>query len=265
MDLEKLRKSKNIQSYTLEAFKELHENEKTVVIGTPCQIQGFYNVFGDNENILYVEMDCMGPAGSNLLIKYVDYLNNINSSGIRKITMKEKSKDWLTFGVRVEFEDGTEYYSDKYKDPFCVCFNFAHTIQDTCLKYCRWIQKSAADIRIGDAWDYAGRFPYKIVKNGLSLVSVQSPKGMKWIKYIQPELNLIPVKRPFPQKSEILSNKKIFESLRNEDQTILDAVKIYHDVPFHINVIRKAEEILSRNFYVYILSKRIKRFLEKGH
>lgn len=243
----------------------MHENEKMIVIGTPCQIQGFYNVFGDSENILYIEMDCMGPAGNILLKKYMDYLNSINPSGIRKIIMKEKSKSWLTFGVRVEFEDGAEYYSDKYKDPFCICFNFAHTIQDTCLKYCRWVQNSSADIRIGDAWDYARKFPYKTVKNGLSLISVQSPKGMKWMKHIQPELNIIPVKRSYPKKLEIVSNKKVFESLRDENQTILDAVKIYHDESFFVNATRKMEEILSRNFYVYILAKGIKHFLKKGH
>lgn len=207
----------------------------------------------------------MGPAGKNLFDKYVNYLNNINPSGIKDILMKDKTKNWLTYGVRVKFKDGTEYYADKYKDPFCQCFNFAHTIQDTCLKYCRWTQKSSADIRIGDAWDFAGKFPYKITKYGLSLVSVQTSKGLGWIKLLREDMKLIPVRREMPKQTLILSDERIFESLRDENQTILDAVNIFHDKPVLFKAFRKAEEILSRNFYVYILTKKIKSFLKKGY
>lgn len=261
--LELLRKSKYVQSYTPEVFQKISKEEKFVIIGTPCQIQGFYNIYGNRDNMLLVELDCMGPAGKNLLDKYVKYLNTVNSSGIKNIVMRDKTKDWLTYGTRVIFEDGTEYYADKYKDPFCQCFNFAHTIQDTCLEYCRWTQKSAADIRIGDAWDYAGQFPYKIARNGLSLVSVQTSKGMQWFHDIQAQMEVTPISREMPQRIKITSDQRIFQSLRDENQTILDAVKLYCSQTIRRRFIFKIEEVLSRNFYVYIFAKKMKSLIRR--
>lgn len=257
-DLDQLRKSKYVQSYISEALQEIPENEKVIVIGTPCQIQGAYNIFGNRDNMLYIEMDCMGPSGKNLLDKYMQYLNTINSSGIKKISMREKTKGWFNYGVRVEFEDGAEYYSDKYKDPFCLCFNFAHTIQETCLKHCRWIQQSSADIRIGDAWDYAAKFPYRIAKNGLSLVSVQTRKGNEWLGELRTVMEVIPVVREQPKKKKINSNEKIFECLRDDSKTIIDAVNIFQQKPFLNKAVAKIEELLSRNYYIYLVSKKIK-------
>lgn len=259
-DLDKLRKSKYVQSYISDAFQAISENEKVIIIGTPCQIQGAYNIFGNRDNMLYIEMDCMGPSGKNLLDKYIQYLNTLNSSGIRKISMREKTKDWINYGVRVEFKDGTEYYSDKYKDPFCLCFNFAHTIQDTCLKHCRWIQQSSADIRIGDAWNYAAKFPYRIAKNGLSLVSVQTLKGNEWFDELRQYMDVVPVVRGKPQKKIIHSNEKIFECLRDENKTIIDAVNIFQKKPLLSKIIEKIEEYLSRNYYIYLGTKKIKEF-----
>lgn len=256
--LEKLRKSKYVQSYFPDALQAISKDEKVIIIGMPCQIQGAYNIFGNRDNILYIDIDCMGPSGKNLLDKYIKYLNTLNMSGIKKLIMREKTKDWINYGVRVEFEDGTNYYSDKYKDPYCLCFNFAHTIQDTCLKHCRWIQHSSADIRIGDAWAYTAKFSYRIAKNGLSLVSIQTSKGNEWFDKLRQHMEVLPVVREMPQKKKITSDKRIFECLRDENKTIIDAVNIFKKKPLLNKIIAKIEEYLSRNYYIYLVSKKIK-------
>lgn len=210
-------------------------------------------------------MACMGGGGYNLLKKYMEFLQRYNQSGIKEIRMRDKTKSWMTYGTRVFFEDGSEYYQDKYKDPFCQCFNFAHAIQNSCMDNCRWLQKSAADIRIGDAWDYAEMFPYQKARDGLSFISVQSERGTQWIQYMKERMELIPVSGKMPEPTRVRSSEAVLKMLRNDTIFIEDIVKAYHSVSLGTKIVWKAEEILSRNYQIYLLCKKIKRRLKSKY
>ena len=260
--LNALRKSKYVQSYTAEIMEHLDSIPQFIMIGTPCQVAAARNIVGNREDVLLVDMDCMGPAGKNLLDKYIYFLRQKNSSGIESIQMRDKTKDWMTYGVKVNFLDGSTYYQDKYADPFCICFNFAHSIQDTCLKNCRYCDCSMADIRIGDAWDYFGKFSRKVVRGGMSLVSIQTEKGLRWIQEIEPDAEIVPVKRKLSKKIDISADKKIMEILRQPDKSIEDAVKIYKEKSMLVKSKRKIQEIISKNYYLYLLAKQVKEIIK---
>lgn len=65
--LERMRSSKYIQSNTLDVFRKVKNT--FIIIGTPCQIQAFRNVYGEQKDILFVEMACMGGGGYKPLRK----------------------------------------------------------------------------------------------------------------------------------------------------------------------------------------------------
>ncbi len=256
--LERMRSSKYIQSNTLDIFHSIRDT--SIIIGTPCQIQAFRNIYGEQNNMLLVDMACMGGGGYNLLEKYMEFLSSYNSSGIKDIKMRSKRKNWMTYGTHVFFEDGSEYYQDKYKDPFCQCFNFGHAIQNTCMDKCRWCQKSAADIRIGDAWDYAYAFSYKIAKNGLSLLSVQTEKGSQWVQYLSDRMTIKSVEGKIPRPYGLTSNELLLEMLRDTTISIKDIVKAYNSTSLYKKIVRAFEQILSKNYYAYVLTKRLKEW-----
>ena len=190
----------------------------------------------------------------------MEFLSNYNSSGIKDIKMRSKRKNWMTYGTHVFFKDGSEYYQDKYKDPFCQCFNFGHAIQTTCMDKCRWCRKSAADIRIGDAWDYAYAFSYKIAKNGLSLLSVQTEKGSQWVQYLSERMTIKSVEGKIPRTYGLTSNELLLEMLRDNTISIEDIVKAYNSTSLYKKIVRAFEQILSKNYYAYILTKRLKEW-----
>ena len=256
--LERMRSSKYIQSNTLDVFRAVQNN--SIIFGTPCQIQAFRNVYGEQKDILYVGVAGMGGGGYNLLEKYVKFLSNYNSSGIKEIRMRDKKRGWMNYGTHVFFNDGSEYYQDKYKDPFCQCFNFGHAIQNLCMDNCRWGCKSAADIRIGDAWEYADAFSYKIAKNGLSSIFVQTKQGRQWVQRLQERMILIPVDGKKQEACGVSSNEFLLEMLRDHTVSIEEIVKFYHSVSLDKKIVRAIERILSRNYYVYLVTKRIKKW-----
>lgn len=162
-ELRLLQKSKYVQSSTVDAFKRLKAIDKAVIFATPCQIAGLRKCYSDKKGFLFVDFDCMGPAGYQLWGKYYDYLNAQNLSGIQLLTMRTKKKSWMNYGTHVIYHDGAEYYNDKYHDPFCQLYHFAHLIQDTCTS-CKYLNSTKADIRIGDAWNHIEGFSKNEIK-----------------------------------------------------------------------------------------------------
>lgn len=62
-DLEKMKSSKYVQSYTLNAFSEIQPNNKTLIIGLPCQIYGirkYIQQLGVEDNFILVDLFCRG-------------------------------------------------------------------------------------------------------------------------------------------------------------------------------------------------------------
>jgi len=258
--LEQLRKSKNVQSYTPDAFSKIKSLEKVVVFGTPCQIAGLRNLYGNREGMLLIDFDCMGPAGLGLWDKYVQYVNKLNTSGIKKLEMRYKKKSWMMYGIYIGYEDKKEYFQDKFHDPFCILYNVARTIQNTCLEDCKFLNASMADLRIGDAWNYADDFGRQQVRDGLSLLTSQTERGNEVLNRISEKVVMMETVRVPNKKTSASYNAAIWESIRNPKDTIINALNIYNSVDIKTKLLRKVSYLLSANDTVYLF---IKKMLKK--
>lgn len=261
IDLLKLKKSKYVQSYTYDGFSQIKEAEKVVVFGTPCQIAGLRNLYGEREGLLLVDFDCMGPAGYNLWKKYLSYLDDLDATGIKSLEMRHKKHSWMRYGTLVEFNDGQQYYKDKFHDPFCVLYHLAHTIQYPCLNECKYKDSSMADLRIGDAWNHVSGFTKSEIHDGLSLVTPLTEKGKSALTSISDEIVLKEVKRTDNISLKITSDSRIVECLRNEESNIEDAICIYNDVSLMRRLIRILSVVLSSNDFVYLSVKSLKKYV----
>lgn len=261
-DLERLRKSKYVQSYTMDAFKRIKDLKKVVVFGTPCQIAGLRNQYGHRDGMILVDFDCMGPAGINLWDKALGYYNSIDRSGITSVRMRDKKKSWMMYGTRIEFRSGRVYWNDKFHDPFCILYHFGRTIQDACTMECRFLNASLADVRIGDAWNYTDGFTVGQIKGGLSIITPLTDLGNDVLHEISDVLYLKEVVRNTQAMPVAVENERLTECINNPDRTIMDAVGIYNDVGVLKRTGRRISYMLSANERVYLL---IKRMLRKLH
>ncbi|WIV12037.1 Coenzyme F420 hydrogenase/dehydrogenase, beta subunit C-terminal domain [Proteiniborus sp. MB09-C3] len=182
-DLEKMKSSKYVQSYIIDAFSKIDSNKKTLIIGLPCQIYGIrkyiYQV-GIEKNFILVDLFCRGTTPINLFLKYKEYLKSEYGLGeFVKLNFRSKRIGWHKFSVVIQDKDGKEYSKTVYDDIF-----FSFYLKNTCFKEscyeCEFRHNRVfADIRLGDFWGTK----YYSHDEGVSLVSIYSEKGLEiWQK-----------------------------------------------------------------------------------
>ena len=199
----------------------------------------------------------MGPSGLVLWKKYLDYLNKYNTSGIRSLEMRYKKKSWMSYGTQVVYNDGGVYYKDKYHDPFCKLYHFAHLIQNSCYEECRFLNHTEADMRIGDAWGYTDGMSKQAIHDGLSIVTPQTVKGEEVLKQISEFVEGFDTSRKENIVLQVKDNSSLWNCIRNSEKNISDAESVYDSVGFLQKFYRKLSYLISVNDDIYILVKRV--------
>jgi coenzyme F420-reducing hydrogenase beta subunit len=190
-DLPAIRGSKYLQSRTHEAFSQLSGDERYVIFGTPCQINGIRKSMGkrlDPDKVILVDFFCHGVPSMLLWQKYLAYIKKHHGiSTIEEIRFRDKSTGWHNYSMRISGNGRT--YSRSMRDD--LFYNFY--LSDICLNKgcysCTLGHESiASDIRMGDFWGPK----FREDKKGVSLIMVNTPAGQKVLEAIKEQLTLIP-------------------------------------------------------------------------
>lgn len=191
VDLEAIRSSKYLQSYTPAAFSQLAKDGKYLVVGTPCQIYGvrkWVEMMRWEERFVLVDFFCHGTPSFNLWKKYKEHLRDRHGLGksLRSVNFREKGTGWHTYAMSVSDSAGAKYVREKAagRDLF-----FRFFLRDTCLSAscyeCRLrLDHCASDIRIADFWGTK----YADNQRGVSLVITNTEKGARAFEAIKPAL-----------------------------------------------------------------------------
>lgn len=161
-DLERIKKSKYLQSNNVEIFRniliECEQNSavKFIVFGTPCQIWGlskFIELYQIKNEILKIEIFCHGVPS---YLVWKDYLNNrINQYSkdekIISIDFRNKKNGWHNYLFEIKTNKSTYYYK-KGQDLFYKAFFDTVLMNKACQKCDVRKKYSVADIRLGDFW-----------------------------------------------------------------------------------------------------------------
>ena len=181
-DLERVKGSKYLQSYTVQAFNEvangLKQNRKYVVFGTPCQIAAFdkySRILRRRTNLLLIDFFCHGVPSYLLWESYLGELTKRHRGTIRNVRFRDKRNGWHAFTMAIEYDDST-YYSDRHldKDMFYEFFLGNYCLNDSCYNSIYRYLNSKADIRLGDLW---GR-KFESNREGVSGMIVFTNAGM---------------------------------------------------------------------------------------
>ncbi len=168
--------SKYIQSYTLPGFSQLNRNEKFFVTGTPCQIDSlrrYIRKYKVEHNYVLMDFFCHGVPSMNLWRKYTAMIE-CQIGHISFASWRNKQAGWHdswamgidgaqpsrhrgsgagTFELESKAED-YEYFSPKKNGDLFYSFFLDNTcLGKACYDNCKYkVNKSAADIRVGDLW-----------------------------------------------------------------------------------------------------------------
>lgn len=201
--LDKLRKSKYIESYTGNVFSQVHsklkDNRIVVFVGTPCQIEGLIRFLeikrADTTNLLLVRFVCHGVPSNSFFRQYKAYEEKNHHSTMVDFDFRPKFKGWGTPTWYVKFQNGKEikdlsyYYYYYYR-----AFYDNISLRKSCYS-CKRVFDNRADLTIADFWGLKRLKPESNEKEGISLVLTHSRKGEEALDSIKNDcvIEAIPV------------------------------------------------------------------------
>ena len=181
-DLDKLRRSKYVQSDLNGCFKEIKEqleNNTTVLFsGTPCQVGGLLSYLQKPyENLITLDFVCHGVPSPKVWEEYLSYQEKAYNSKIIEVNFRDKSKGWKTSSISLVFKNGKNYKKGFGEDTYMKAFLSNISLRSSCYgcKYKSTNRKS--DLTLADYWGIDKVNPSLDDNKGLSMVLVQSKKG----------------------------------------------------------------------------------------
>lgn len=191
-----LRRSKYLQSNTKFTFsevkKDLNEGRIVLFCGTGCQIAGLLSFLRKPyENLYTCDIVCHGVPSQKVWRKFREEKEEKAGKRIVDLVFRDKSNGWSSNQYKIIYDDGSiekerstvqpfhaGYLTGIFYRPSCGCCKFA-----TLPRY--------SDLTLADFWKYKGKF-HSVENNlGVSLITVNSKKGLSLLekskKYIEIE------------------------------------------------------------------------------
>lgn len=189
--LEKLRKSKYVQSNTEYIYREiagyLKEGRKVLFTGCPCQVAGARKYFGKSEeNIYYVDILCHGTPSVQM---WQDYLyENFDVEKIASIDFRNKKIGWRADSIVIDWKDGTSQTFPVAKSAYEEGFQHNISLRDGC-EECEFAgHQRQGDLTIGDFWGIS-RYQKELNDGkGTSVVLVNNAVGQQILGAVATQL-----------------------------------------------------------------------------
>lgn len=193
-ELEPLRMSKYLQSYTGESYiesKNALENGKEVLyVGCPCQVAGLNSFLGkDYENLFTIDLLCHGGPSQMVFEKYLDEVHK--GKGIQYVGFRDKDYFGWSTEMTIRYTDGGIYRQKRDRDLFYRAFLPCFSVRPHC-QVCNYSRlPRQGDITLGDFWGVSKLDKRFADGKGTSIVTANSTRGLRMIETLWDELNLL--------------------------------------------------------------------------
>lgn len=222
-DLECLKGSKYLQSKIentyIEARTFLKEGKQVLFSGTGCQIAGLRKFLHyDYDNLLTVDILCHGVPSPMIWQEYLKELENKHRKKVKQVYFRNKAEGWKKCQVRVVFDDGSQFISKFYDNPYMRLFLSNISLRPSCYD-CKFKSvERVSDFTIGDAWGVNNLLPEMDDDKGTSIVLVHSQKGRMILGEIEGDLlaceveidDLLPPSADSRRSVAVHPNRKVF-------------------------------------------------------
>ena len=189
-ELQKLRKSKYLQSYSGnidKKVKDLLDNDRYVLFsGTPCQVAGLRKYLKkDYEKLLIIDIFCSNAPSALFFKKYIDEKFNGN---LKSYEFRNKSKGYncLTISVTDNSDNVTIFHGAREDNYQRVYHN--HIMTPKHCEKCRYQSlKRYGDFSIGDFWWLDKHDKETDQSKGINILLVNNDKAKAFLENIPSE------------------------------------------------------------------------------
>lgn len=259
-DLHLLNGSKYVQSDTLNTFitakEDLEKGRLVVYSGTPCQISGFKAFLKkDYDNLVTIDIICHGVPSFSAFKKYIEFYEDKQKIKLSNYIFRVNNKFGGSYagkaiGTKIKNNKSCEKKIKYYNEYYYHYFLSSQICRESCYQCDYANLNRTGDFTLGDFWGAEGeKLPFDI-KNGCSLVLVNTKKASelfdklninikeisidKAVKYNQ-QLKK-PVEKP-STREEIIRRfkeypaKKIQRAYLKENQLSILKAKVKYSIP----------------------------------
>lgn len=192
-DLEKLRKSKYVQSDIGNVYSDikilLEKNKIVLFTGCPCQVDGLYSFLGKDYSTLYtLDLICHGVPPPRMWTEFVDHIRK--GQKITSVDFRSKEKGW-THSLAVSYNTG-EKYAENRTGLWSRAFLSSAMSRKSCSR-CKYANmQRSGDLTIGDFWGAKKHpeHPNLDDEKGTSVVLCNNEKGAKLLEVIKTHTKL---------------------------------------------------------------------------
>ncbi len=187
-ELQRLRKSKYVQSTLGNVFKEIEEALKkgslVLFAGTPCECEAIYGYLARPYDNLYLcDFICHGVPSPKVFRDWVGFLEDKYHDTFQNISFRIKDAGWhssgLQSGTRTFFAKRTRTHIPAFFDKFMNGFLENIYLRPSCHE-CRFKgERIHTDITIADFWGIKKLDKTMSHRKGTSLVLINSEKGKR--------------------------------------------------------------------------------------
>lgn len=189
------RGSKYVQSKVGSSYKQiksfLQNNREVLFTGTPCQIAGLKNFLKkDYPNLLTIEILCHGVPSPKVWQRYLaEKKAQFQCNDIYQINFRDKSNGWAQYHFVIDFKNGVQYNTPFSNDIYFNGFLGNLYLRPSCYACKCKNGRANSDLVIADYWNINEALPEYNDNKGISLVLINSPKGLSTINSLSTQID----------------------------------------------------------------------------
>ena len=216
-DRDKMKGSKYVQSDLGNTFlsvkKDLQDGRKVLFTGTPCQVDGLIRSLQmKTDNLLCVDLICHGTPSPLVFADHLKLLEQKTNARIIGYHFRPKNWTWHVHREIAVLNNGKIYHSNAYSDLWRTIYYGRYVTKPSCHN-CQYSSLNRpGDITMGDCRGIDRLCDNFGSDEGVSLVLVNSQKGLDYFNKIRNEMRIIeinnicevmqpPLKEPSKQSS----------------------------------------------------------------
>lgn len=234
-DIHLLRGSKYVNAAVGHAYQDVlrHiQNGKMVLFsGTPCQVSGLnrYLQCKKYDNLITIDIMCHGVPSPKVWRKYLYEVAKGND--VHNISFRSKAFGWNRYALLIEDGNGILLHEPNINNVFMRGFLNNLYNRNSCSNCPARGFSSGSDLTIGDYWEIEQDNP-EFDNRGVSLVTVNTPKGMSLLEKVRADLSI--------QKVDFSSILK-----SNCHSTLLNSAPIHPNRKYFFSHLDKTDNVSS--------------------
>lgn len=195
-DLKKLQGSKYVASDLNDTYSRVKtivkKNRWVLYSGTGCNIAGLKAFLGKSyPSLITADIICHGTPSQKLFSKNIDYLHR--KLGEKILSYEFRCKEKRGWGLNYQIKTRTKnIVKQADSDPYYASFLTGKTYRHSCYA-CKYAKpEREGDFTLGDFWGIELFHPEFYSSKGISLLMINTKKGLDFFHSIKPKLNYIP-------------------------------------------------------------------------